>query len=66
MRGHIGMENTARGVFHHDQDIEQAKSGGDHDTAITGDDRLGMVACQKTSHIPPPPRIGRGAGHPFT
>ena len=44
VRGDIGMENAARGVLHHDQDIEQAKGGCDHDTEIPGDDRLGMVA----------------------
>ena len=60
VRGDIGMENAARGVLHHDQDIEQAKGGCDHDTEITGDDRPGMVADKG------PPALGRATVSPPT
>ena len=41
---HIGMEDAARGMFHDDKYIEEAKGGRDHDTEVARDDRLGMIA----------------------
>ena len=41
---HMAMEYAARGMFHHDKDVEQAKGGRDHDTEVARDDRLGMIA----------------------
>src|SRR5262249_21276708 len=44
MRRDIGMQNAAGRMFHHDQDIEEAKGGCDDHTEVTRDDRLGMIA----------------------
>ena len=44
MGRHIAVEHAARGVLHHANHVEQAKGGGDHDTKVTRDDRLGMIA----------------------
>ena len=38
------VEYAARGMFHHDKHVEQAKGGRDHHTEVTRDDRLGMMA----------------------
>jgi hypothetical protein len=44
MRGDIGVQHQARGVFHDHQDVEQAKGCRDHNAKVTGHNRLGMVA----------------------
>jgi hypothetical protein len=41
---HMTMEYAARGMFHYDKHVEQAKGGRDYHTKVTRDDRLGMIA----------------------
>jgi len=47
MGRHIGVEDTARGVFPHHKHIEQTKRGGDHHSEVACHDRLGMVADKR-------------------
>jgi hypothetical protein len=42
--GHMDMQDSAAGVFHHHKHIERLEGGCDHYAEITGDDRLGMIA----------------------
>src|SRR5919109_4569090 len=44
MRRDMGMQDAARGMFHDDEHVEEAKGCGDHHTAITGHNGLGMIA----------------------
>src|SRR5438132_4212865 len=44
MRRDIGMQDAARGMFHDDEHVEEAKGGCDHHTEITGHNGLGMIA----------------------
>src|SRR5712691_7392069 len=43
IRRDIGMYDTARGMFHNDEDIEKAKGCCHHHAEVTCDDRLGMM-----------------------
>src|SRR5262252_2983165 len=44
MRCDIGMQDAARGMFHDDEHVEEAKGCGDHHTEIASHDGLGMMA----------------------
>ena len=41
---HIDMQDPACRVFHEHKHVEEAKGRRDHDTEVTGHDRLGMIA----------------------
>jgi hypothetical protein len=47
MCGYIDVEDSTCRVFHNDKDIELVKGRRDHDTEVTRDDRLGMVAHKR-------------------
>src|SRR5262249_49508981 len=47
MHRDIDMQDATGGTFHHNKDIKQAKGGCDHQTEITGHDRLSMVAHKR-------------------
>ena len=55
VRRDIGMQHATGRLFHQHKHVEQAKSRGDHDAEVTGDDRLGMVPDKR------PPALGRHA-----
>ena len=55
MRGHIAMQDPARGVFHDHKDIEEPKGRRHYHTEVTGDDSCGMIADKR------PPTLGRHA-----
>jgi hypothetical protein len=44
MRSHMDMQDATTRMFHHDKDIQEAKSHCDRDTEIARHDRLSMVA----------------------
>jgi hypothetical protein len=58
MSGHGGMQDTVRGLFHHDKHIQEAKSGGDHHAEVARDDHLRMSADKG------PPALRREAVRP--
>src|SRR5262249_21685122 len=43
MRGHIHVEDTARGMFHQHKHVEETKGRRDHDAEVAGDDHLRIV-----------------------
>src|SRR5215471_14694003 len=43
MGRHMGVEDTARGVFHHHKHVEQTKRGGDHYAEVACHDGLSVV-----------------------
>jgi hypothetical protein len=52
MRGHIGMEDPARRVFHDDKDLQEAKGRCHHHAEVTGNDRHSVITDKR------PPALG--------
>ena len=55
VRGHIDMQQSAAGMVNDDEHIKAAERGGDDDTEVAGDHRVGMVAHKR------PPALRRHA-----
>ena len=44
VRGDVVMKNSSAAQFHHDEHVQGAEGGGDHDEEVAGDDYLSMIA----------------------